>query len=415
LSDPQVRIVGAGLAGLCCAIHLQEAGISSQILEASDDVGGRARTDQMDGFLLDRGFQVLLTAYPEAQQVLEYGGLELMKFEPGALIRYQGKFSRFADPWRRPRHLFSTAFSPVATLGDKLRVARLRRRVCRGTLDELFARPELTTMEALRREGFSEHIVNCFFRPFLGGVFLDSELRTSSRMFDFVFRMFAAGDAALPARGMGSMARQLAGRLPAEAIRTNSPVERIESGSIRLATGESLRSETTVLACEAPAAATLLGDQASTSGQGVTCLYFAADEPPIQEPILVLNGDGEGPVNNLCVPSQVSAKYAPPDKSLISVTVLGIRDVSEDIQSQVSEQLREWFGAGVGQWRHLRTYRIPYALPVQEPPALSPVAKPAKRSDGFFVCGDYVDTASIQGAMISGRRAAEQIIESQQS
>ena len=189
-------------------------------------------------------------------------------------------------------------------------------------------------------------------------------------------------------------------------------VEKIEAGSIRLSSGENVRSETTVLACEAPAAATLLGDQASTHGPGVSCLYFAADEPPIREPILVLNGDGAGPVNNLCVPSQLSAKYAPPGQSLISVTVLGIPEASEDIQGQVSEQLRQWFGAGVDRWRHLRTYRIPYALPAQEPPALSPVAKPAKRTDGVFVCGDYLNTASIQGAMVSGRRAAEQIIAS---
>ncbi len=413
MSDPQVHIVGAGLAGLCCALRLQEAGISSQIFEASDDVGGRARTDEVDGFLLDRGFQVLLTAYPEAKQVLDYKGLELARFEQGALIRYQGKFHRFADPWRRPRHLLSTAFSPVATFGDKLRVARLRQRVCRGTLDELFARPEAATIEALRGEGFSDRIINGFFRPFLGGVFLDRELQTSSRMFDFVFRMFATGDAAIPARGMGAMARQIAARLPAEVIRTDSPVDKIESDSIRLASGENLRAATTVVACDAPAAKALLGSEPSTSGRGVTCLYFAADEPPVKEPILVLNGEGEGPVNNLCVPSQLSPTYAPLDQSLISVTALGIPSDSDDFQGQVSGQLREWFGAVVDGWRHLRTYRIPYALPTQVPPALSPVAKPARRTDGIFVCGDYLETASIQGAMVSGRRVAEQIIELQ--
>lgn len=415
MSDPQVMIVGGGLAGLCCALRLQEAGISSQIFEASNDVGGRARTDVVDGFLLDRGFQVLLTAYPEAQQVLEYGELELARFEPGALIRYQGKFHRFVDPWRRPRHLLSTAFSPVATLGDKLRVARVRQRVGRGTLEELFAQPETTTIEALRGAGLSDRIVDCFFRPFLGGVFLDRELRTSSRMFDFVFRMFATGDAAVPARGMGAMARQIAARLPAEAIQTDSPVDKIETNSIRLASGEHIPASTIVVACEAPVAAALLGNETSTSGQGVTCLYFAADEPPIKEPILVLNGDGEGPVNNLCVPSQVSPTYAPLDQSLISVTVLGVPSNSEELQNQVRGQLREWFGAVVDSWRHLRTYQIPYALPTQAPPALSPVAKPARRTDGTFVCGDHLDTASIQGAMVSGRRAAEQIIELQES
>ena len=303
-------IVGGGLAGLCCARRLHEAGISSRVFEASDDVGGRARTDEVDGFLLDRGFQVLLTSYPEAQKVLDYRGLELARFEPGRLIRYRGKFRRFVDPWRRPRHLIATARSPVASLSDKLRVARLRRRVCRGTLDECFARPETTTIEALRGDRFSDRIIEHFFRPFLGGVFLDPELRTSSRMFDFVFRMFAAGDAALPAHGMGTIARQIANQLPEGTVITDTRVDHVDGKSLRLASGEQRDAEAIVVACEAPAAAKLLGEGVPTAGQSVTCLYFAADQPPMKEPILVLNGEGEGPINNLCVPSQVAATYA---------------------------------------------------------------------------------------------------------
>lgn len=415
MSDKPVQIVGAGLAGLCCALHLDKAGISCQIHESSDDVGGRARTDEVGGFLLDRGFQVLLTAYPEAKQVLDYDDLDLMRFEPGALIRYQGTFQRFADPWRRPQHTLSTVFSSVATLGDKLRVARLRRRVSQGSLEELFARPETTTIDMLQGEGFSDRVIECFFRPFLGGVFLDRDLRTSSRMFTFVFRMFAAGDAVVPAVGMGAMAQQLAARLPEGTIQTNSPVESVDPDGIQLATGERVSAATIVVATEAPVAASLLGQEPPPSGQGVTCVYFAADEPAISEPILVLNGEGSGPINNLCVPSQVSPRYAPAGQSLISVSVLGVSADSSDIPDGVSEQLRDWFGPVVDQWRHLRTYRIPYALPSQAPPALSPVAKPVRRPDGIFVCGDYLDTASIQGAMISGRRAAEQIIEAKSS
>lgn len=409
-------IVGAGLAGLCCARQLHTAGISCRLLEASDSIGGRARTDEVDGFLLDRGFQVLLTAYPEAQEVLEYQDLQLARFEPGALIRYQGKFHRFVDPWRRPRHVFSTAFSPVGSLGDKLRVARLRRRVCRGSLDDLFQRPETTTIEALHNAGFSEQIIERFFRPFLGGVFLDRELQTSSRMFDFVFRMFASGDAALPAAGMGAMARQIAGQLPSGTVQTGTPVESVSANSIQLANGDQMNAKAVVVACESPSAAKLLGDEPPKSGQGVTCLYFAAEQPPIQEPILVLNGDGQGPINNLCVPSQVTPKYAPANQSLISVTVLGQSDEGgSKLEQPVRDQLGEWFGAIASQWRHLRTYRIPFSLPNQVPPALSPVEKPAKRSDGVYTCGDYLDTASIQGAMASGRRAAEALIHNYQA
>ncbi len=413
--EADVLIVGAGLAGLSCASHLHRAGVSVRVLEASDDVGGRARTDRVDGFLLDRGFQVLLTAYPAARALLDYEALELARFEPGALIRRDGKFHRFVDPWRRPRHVLSTAFSTVATLGDKLRIARLRHRVSRGSLESLFGHPESTTIEHLRNEGFSERIIECFFRPFLGGVFLDPSLETSSRMFAFVFRMFAVGDAAIPARGMGEMAHQIAAQLPAEAIRTGARVESIDGHSIRLADGERVQARTTVVACEAPSAWRLLGEDKPAAGTSVTCLYFAADRPPIDEPILVLNGDGCGPVNNLCVPSQVSSTYAPTNQSLISATVLGDQADETALESRVRDQLRDWFGAAVDTWRHLRTYHIPYALPAQKPPALSPVEKPVKRADGIFVCGDHCETASIQGAIASGRRAARQILETEKS
>ena len=263
-------------------------------------------------------------------------------------------------------------------------------------------------MEALRRAGFSGQIIEPFFRPFLGGVFLDHELVTSSRMFEFVFRMFATGTAALPRHGMGAMARQIAQQLPDGTLRTDARVASLASTHVQLASGEELQAGAIVVACEAPAADSLLGVQEAPEGKGVTCLYFAAEQPPIQEPILVLNGDGNGPINNLCVPSQVTPNYAPADQSLVSVTVLGTRD--DDVEAATRGQLREWFGAEVDHWRHLRTYVIPYALPAQAPPALSPVAKPAVRGAGLFVCGDHLDTASIQGAMVSGRRAADQVV-----
>ncbi len=412
MSDPETIIVGGGLAGLSCAQRLNEAGKSTQILEASDQVGGRARTDKVDGFLLDRGFQVLLTAYPAAKRLLDYEKLDLRRFEPGALVRYQGKFHRFADPWRRPRHFLATALSPIATIGDKLRVARLKRRVCHGSLEQLYQLPETTTDARLRDEGFSNRIIEHFFRPFLGGVFLEAELQTSSRMFDFVFRMFAEGEAALPAQGMGQMARQVSDTLPAETIKTNARVKNIVKNLVKLESGEALTAENIVVASDAPAAARMLGDRSLTNWHQVTCVYFAADQPPIEEPILVLNGEKAGPINNLCVPSQVAQSYAPNGQSLVSVSVLGIHNSGADgsMLNRVVQQLVEWFGDGVKDWRHLKTYEIPLALPDQSPPALTPVSKPSKREEGIYLCGDYLDTASIQGAIVSGQRAADCIL-----
>ena len=411
MPKPEVLIVGGGIAGLCCARHLHQSGVSSKVLESADQVGGRARTEVFRGFRLDRGFQVLLTEYPEAKQVLNYEKLHLKCFEPGALVRYQGKFHRFVDPWRRPRHLLSTAFSPIASFADKLRMARLRSRVGRGSLEDLNKRPEKTTLAKLYEEGFSDRTVDRFFRPFLGGVFLENELSTSSRKFEFVFRMFSQGDAAMPANGMGAIAVQLADNLLPDTVQTNTRVVEVRPNLVRLEGGQELTAANVILACEAPVAARLLGAEPPKTSHGVTCLYFSADSPPVKEPILVLNGEGQGPINNLCVPSQVVPGCAPSGKSLISVTVLGSTssEQKKNLREEVLSQLRSWYGSTVDSWDHLKTFNIPYALPSQNPQSQMPVSNSSNHR-GIILCGDYLENASIQGAMVSGRRAAESVL-----
>jgi phytoene dehydrogenase-like protein len=414
--DYDVIVIGGGLAGLGCARRVIDEGLSCRLLEASDAVGGRVRTDQVDGFQLDRGFQVLLTAYPSATEVLDYDQLDLRPFEPGALVRYGGRFYRFCDPWRRPQHMIKVALSAVGSLSDKLKMGRLRNRVTACELEELLRGPNVPTLQALREEGFSEQIIERFFRPFLGGVFLDHRLSTSSRVFDFVFRMFATGDAALPAAGMEAIPRQLAAGLPADVIRTNNEVVEIEGRTVTLSSGERLRGRAVVVALEQPAAARLLDAEQPVKGRRVACLYFATDQPPVEEPILVLNGDGDGPINNLAVVNQVAPSYASADEHLVSVSVLsGLEASDRQILRRVRLQLVDWFGTPATPWRHLRTYRIEHALPTQTPACMDPVAKKAERKPGLFVCGDYCDVASIEGALISGRRAAEAAVKSLRS
>jgi phytoene dehydrogenase-like protein len=406
-----VVIVGAGLAGLCCARQLTARGADVLLLEASDGAGGRIRTDVVNGFRLDRGFQVLLTSYPEAQETLDYDALQLKPFIPGALVRFDGKFHDLADPWRRPLAAIESLSSPVGTLADKLRVAQLRSRSLRGSIEDRFRDPETTTLQSLQDAGFSSSIIDRFFRPFLGGVFFDSELQTSSRMMHFVFRMFSLGDACLPAEGMEAIPRQLASALPSSSLRLGACVTRVQEGRVSLESGEQIQARAVVVATEGQSAAMLLGGGVSSVGQGVTCLYFAAPRPPIEQPILVLNGDGEGPINNLCVPTLVAPSYGPGDASLVSVTVLGLPEHSEGLLAEVRAQLVDWFGAEAKEWRHLRSYRIPYALPRQFAPALDVPERPVRWQPGVYVCGDHRDNASIQGAMVSGRRAAEAVME----
>jgi phytoene dehydrogenase-like protein len=407
-----VAIVGAGLAGLACARRLADAGIPVLVLEASDGVGGRVRTDEADGFLLDRGFQVLLTAYPEARRVLDFGALGLKAFYPGALVHTQGRFHRAADPWRHPLDAVSTLFSPLGTFADKAHITALRHRVTAGCWDDLAGRPETTTLEALRRAHLSSKIIDRFFRPFLGGVLAGRELTASSRMFEFVFRAFAAGEVCLPARGMGAIPAQLRAALPADAVRLGARVERIDDGRVRLSGGETVAARAVVVATEAPEAARLTGLAGHPGGRALTCLYFAAERAPIDQPILLLDGDGAGPVNNVAVPSAVASSYAPPGAALVSATVLG-SPVPDDaaLEAAVRAQLAGWFGATTRRWRHLRTYRIPFAQPEQAPPALTPWRRAVRLRPALYVCGDHRDNASINGALESGRRAADAVLE----
>jgi len=406
-------IVGAGLAGLGCARVLSDAGRDVLVLEAADDVGGRVRTDVQEGFLLDRGFQVLLTAYPEAHRVLDQGALDLRSFLPGARIRRGGRFVTLSDPVRRPLAALGTLFASLGTWGDKRRTLALRRDVRLGTLDDLFAREEMSTREALAARGLSEDVVEGFYRPWLAGVFLEPDLATSSRMFEFVFRMFAEGDASLPARGMGAIPRQLADGLPSDSIRTNARVARVEPGRVVLEGGEALEAESVVVATDGPAASALLDGLPPVRTRGVTCVYFAAEKDPVGAPWLVLDGDGTGPVNNLCVPSTVQPSYAPSGAALISASILGTDPTRKprDLEQAVRAQLSAWFGPQVASWRHLHTYAVEHALPDQAAPALAETRRPVRHAPGLYVCGDHRETASIQGALASGRRAAEAVLE----
>ena len=420
-----VLIVGAGLSGLTCALRLHQAGIPVHIIEASDGVGGRVRTDQVDGFLLDRGFQVYLSAYPQAGELLDLEALELQAFEPGAIV-YDGKgLKRVMDVFRRPRYLIGSALSSIGSLADKMRVALLRFQTLGSSEEEIRDHKDQSTESFLREFGFSEKMINGFFRCFYGGIFLETELRTSSRMFEFTFKMFSQGSATLPARGMGSIPLQLARRLPAETIRINSPATSVTCSSVTLANGSVLQGSHVVLATQASQTSEFIPSFSSHAPQwrSVTNVYYAADKSPLKEAIIALNGSSKGLVNNVCVPSDVSPLYAPEGKSLISVSLLGLhRD--EHIPTEVKKELAAWFGEQVDGWQHLRTDIIKHALPEQAPEEdqqndteadtgnHTEAPKGFLKIDDIMICGDHTTSASIEGAIISGNQTAAALLAS---
>ncbi|KAK4401908.1 hypothetical protein Sango_0931500 [Sesamum angolense] len=417
-------VVGAGLAGLAAATRLQSENIPFLLLEASDAVGGRVRTDFVDGFTLDRGFQIFITAYPEARKLLDYDSLNLQRFYSGAKVFYDGRFHTVADPLRHFSDALQSLTNPIGTVIDKLLVALTRIRVLSQSDYDILTADEVKTIDLLRRTGFSDSILDRFFRSFFGGIFFDRELETTSRLFDFVFKCLALGENTLPKNGISAIPEQLAGKWNPSSILLNSRVVSIDSESqdgviVKLENGELLRSDLgVILAIEEFEAVKIL---AGKPGPGLVkmpvrstvCLYFSVDSNrvPVNDPVLFLNGSGRGIVNNMFFATNVAPSYAPPGKALVSVSLIGLYDSvpDEELVERVMKELTDWFGeAAVRSWSYLRMYRIGFGLPNQCPP--TNLMKNPRVKPGLYICGDYVTSATFDGALVSGRRAVEALL-----
>ena len=297
-------------------------------------------------------------------------------------------------------------------MADKFRIAQMRQRALSGSLQDIFQQRETSTLQYLQELQFSQSMINRFFRPFLGGVFLDPELKTSSRLAEFVFRMFSSSSTSLPAEGMGAISKQMASRLQSGQLRTRSRVIAIQGDHLILESHERLDSKAIVLATNSSEAVKLVPELKPPKCHSVACVYYATSEPPIRGPYLILNGEGSGPINNLCVLTQVAPSYAPSNQQLISISVLNPAPHTEmAIEQDVRGQLNEWFGSQVNHWRNLQTSIIQEAQPTQEPPTSSPYSSRSRLTKGVFICGDYRSTATIDGALLSGRRAAEEVVQ----
>jgi len=418
-----VVVAGGGLAGLVAARHLAESGADVTLFERRDELGGRVRSREIDGYTLDRGFQVLFSAYPAARRELDFDALDLRRFSPGATIARDGTRSVLSDPLRNPSAALETITNGEVTFGDKLRVFRLQRELGNRSVEEIMRRGGSSIEAYLVDRGFSESFVDAFAAPFYGGITLDRSLSTDSAVFEYTFKMLSEGATAVPAGGMGAIPAQLAERAreTGVTIETGTAVESLTPDGDEQATvtveagGESLTADAAVVATDPKAAKSLTGvESITTEARSCVTVHVAlpsGHSPPMNKRI-VLNADDDRP-NSVAPMSDVAPDYAPDRQTLYSATFLGQQDASDDaLFEEVRSALASWYpGANFSDLALVGVDRIDFAQFAQPPgfraglPAVDAPAGPVA------LAGDYTRWSSIQGALESGRIAAETVAE----
>lgn len=401
-SSGQVVVIGAGISGLIAAYNLEQYGYTPLVLEASDRAGGRVKTDLVDGYQLDRGFQVLLEAYPMAKKYLDYESLDLQPLAAGALIYSNGKEHRFGDPRRDASLLLPTAFSSMATLGDKLKIFQLNNQLKSEDADTLFRKKEKTTAAYLKEQGFSQKVINNFMRPFFAGIFLEENLDTSSRMFEFVFKCFGEGRAVIPKDGIEAIARQLVAKLHKTTFRFNTWVRSADSQQVTLESGEKIGHDFLIIATNPEK---LLPNFASTL-QWKSCdnLYFTTDKRTIDDPIIALNACNNSLVNNIFYPTSISNSGSG-DRELLSVSVVLDHGLDESqLLDKVQQELKNDFNIDAADF--LKRYEITEALPDIRDLKYQAEENENLLTDKIALAGDHLLNGSLNAAMSSGESAA---------
>ncbi len=399
-----VVVVGAGLAGLAAARTLVTAGLGVVLVESADAPGGRVRTDVVDGVQLDHGFQLFNPAYPEARRVFDLAALDLRSFSAGVVVAVGDARHVVADPRRQPTQTIRSVAAPIGSLRAKLAFARWAIECGYGAAGRIKGSPDGSLSEELHRRGLDGDLSDRVLRPFLAGVLGERDLSTSRRFAELLVRSFVRGSPSLPAAGMQALPDQLAAALPVDVLQLATTASAVRADAVVTNRG-TIAARAVVVACDPATACTLTGLPAPQL-RGLTTYYHLADEPPSDSLMLHLDGDNLGPLVNTAVVSNVAPSYSS-GAALIASTVLGAHPDATTCEL-ARRQAGRVYGADTNHWQHIATYAIRHALPAMPPPLT--LRKPVRLGNGLFIAGDHRDTASIQGALVSGRRAATAVI-----
>ena len=402
----KIHIIGAGVSGLIAATVLENQGYHPIVLESTNQIGGRVKTDCISNINLDRGFQVLLTAYPFAQKYLDYKSLELQEFLPGAVLFKNKKKITIGDPLRDLSLLFPTLLASVGTLSDKFKILKLTNRLKRKKISEIFEEPEFTTLEYLKKNGFSDQIIDDFFKPFFGGIYLEDELSTSSRMFEFVYKMFWEGKATVPKNGIVAIPNQLRDKLKNTQFNFNTLVESVKTNEIKLQNSSTIKSDFTIITSGANS---LISNLSSNLIKWKSCqtLYFLTSERVITKNLIGLSSIPKSLINNI----YYSKKIDHTENYLLSVTIIKKHQLSDLVLIEVvKKELIEIFG--IYKTKFLKLYNIKKALPNLNKLQYEMQPSETQLLPGIYLAGDEQLNGSLNAAMIAGERAALAVIES---
>jgi phytoene dehydrogenase-like protein len=408
-----VVVVGAGLAGLACARRLIQQQVDVVVLEAADAVGGRVRTDRIDGFLLDRGFQLLNPSYPEARRVLDLDALRLQGLPAGLVVTSGTARRLLADPRRTSPTRWPQIASAALMLGgvsrtalaEKIAAARWILRAATADPANLLAEPDEPWGAALDRLGITGALRRDALETFLAGTLAEGDGESSRRFVELLVRSFVRGTPSLPHEGMQAIPEQLAAAVPAHRLFLRTRVSAVAGRTVTASAG-AIEARAVVVAADPVTAAALTG-LPEPRMRGLTTFWHVTASAPTSSGALHVDADRRGPVVNSVVISHAAPSYTPDGRALVASTVLGDHGDTAT-ETAVREQLARMYGARTDGWELLATHAIGRALTAMPPP-LNP-RQAVTLGDGLFVAGDHRDTASIQGALVSGRRAADAVL-----